>query len=191
MGAFIIALVVVLIALFAFGIGTYNKLIDLRNRVKNAWAQIDVQLKRRADLIPNLVETVKGYASHESGTLEKVIQARNQAIGASSPQERAQAENQLSGALRQLFALSESYPDLKANTNFMQLQTQLEQTEDKISYMRQSYNDVVQMYNTAIQQFPANIVAGITGFTPADSFIVEDQAVREAPKVDFGSSNQQ
>ena len=191
MGVIIIVILVILVALIAFGVGTYNKLVDLRNRVKNAWAQIDVQLKRRADLIPNLVETVKGYASHESGTLEKVIQARNQAIGAGSPQERAEAENQLTGALRQLFALSESYPELKANTNFMQLQSQLEETEDKISYMRQSYNDVVQMYNTAIQQFPANIVAGFTGFTESESFVVEDQAVREAPKVDFGSSSSQ
>ncbi|MDO5044045.1 MAG: LemA family protein [Coriobacteriia bacterium] len=183
----IIVIIIVLIALFV--VAQYNRFIDLRNRVKNSWAQIDVQLKRRADLIPNLVETVKGYAGHESQTLERVIQARNAAISAPSTESRAAAEGELSGALRQLFALSESYPDLKANTNFLELQDQLESTEDKISYMRQSYNDVVQMYNTAIQQFPGNIISGFTGFTAAESFEVQDETVRQAPQVSFGETN--
>lgn len=178
----IIAILVLLVVLYII---YYNRFVSLRNRVKNAWGQIDVQLKRRADLIPNLVETVKGYASHESQTLENVIRARNTAITASAPSERIEAENQLSGALRQLFALSESYPELKANTNFEKLQAQLEETEDKISYMRQSFNDTVYLYNTAIQQFPGNIIAGLGKFELADQFEVADLSSREVPKVSF------
>lgn len=178
----ILAIAVILVVLF---IMYYNRFVALRNRVKNAWGQIDVQLKRRADLIPNLVETVKGYQLHESSTLERVIQARNAVASASDPAERMQAEAGLSGALRQLFAVAEAYPDLKANTNFIELQKQLTETEDKISYMRQSFNDTVMIYNTAIQQFPGSIIAGIGHFEPADQFEVADEEIRNAPKVSF------
>ena len=154
----------------------YNGLVSLRNRIENAWAQIDVQLKRRYDLIPNLVETVKGYASHEKETLDRVIQARNQGQAASGVQEQAQAENMLSGALRQLFALSEAYPDLKANQNFLQLQEELTGTEGRIAYARQFYNDTVYKYNTRIQKFPAVILAGMLRFTEREYFEADDDA---------------
>ena len=154
----IIVLVIVVILLF-FVIGLYNNLVTLKMRVKNAWAQIDTQLKRRFDLIPNLVETVKGYAAHEQGTLEKVIDARNTYATATSVEDKANANNQLTETLKNLFALAEAYPDLKANENFMALQTELSGTEDKIAYSRQFYNDTVQMYNTAIMKFPANLIA--------------------------------
>ena len=166
-------------------IGLYNSLIHKRVRCREAWSQIDVQLKRRYDLIPNLVETVKGYTAHEKETLERVIQARNQAIAAGSVKEQAQAENFLTGALRQLFALSESYPDLKANQNFSQLQEELTSTENKIAFARQHYNDSAAVYNTARQTFPGNVVAGMFGFRPQDYFELEDEAIREAPKVSF------
>ncbi|MBQ8379824.1 MAG: LemA family protein [Clostridia bacterium] len=179
----IILLVVLAIIIFAV-IGMYNNLVTLRMRVKNAWAQIDTQLKRRFDLIPNLVETVKGYAAHEEGTLEKVIAARNAYASATTVDEKAEANNQLNNTLKSIFALSESYPDLKANQNFMALQTELTGTEDKIAYSRQFYNDTVQMYNTAIMKFPANLIAGMFGFKE-ESFFKIDESEKEAVKVQF------
>lgn len=177
----IVAIVVILaIAL----IGMYNNLVRMRNRVDNAWAQIDVQLQRRLDLIPNLVETVKGYAAHESGTLEAVTQARNAAMNATTPEARAEAENMLTGALKTLFAVSEAYPDLKASANFLDLQAQLSETEDKISYMRQSYNDTVMKYNNGIQTFPAVIFAGMFGFKERELFEAAAPAAT-APQVSF------
>lgn len=164
---------------------TYNGLVNLRNQVKNAWSQIDVQLKRRYDLIPNLVETVKGYASHERETLERVIKARQAGIDASTVKDQAAAENMIVGALRQLFALSEAYPNLKANESFLALQEQLASTENKISFARQYYNDTVQAFNTRQQQFPATLVASMLGFRPADFFEIEDATTREVPKVKF------
>ncbi len=162
----------------------YNRLVMLRNRVENAWAQIDVQLKRRYDLIPNLVETVKGYASHEKETLERVIQARNVAMSASGVEQQGQAENMLTGALKSLFALAEAYPDLKANQGFLKLQDELSATEGKIAYARQFYNDSVMSFNTAIQSFPTNLIAGMLGFGAREYFEVE-AAAAEAPVVDF------
>lgn len=166
-------------------IALYNRLVVLRNRVDNAWSQIDVQLRRRYDLIPNLMETVKGYAKHESETFEKVTQARNMAVSAGTVAEQGVAENMLTGALKSLFAVSEAYPELKANENFMMLQEELSGTESKISYARQFYNDSVMSFNTAIQSFPANLIAGIFGFTARDYFEVELAEVREAPQVKF------
>ena len=166
-------------------ISMYNGLVSKRVRCREAWSQIDVQLKRRYDLVPNLVETVKGYASHEKETLERVIQARNSAISAGSVKEQAEAENMLTGALRQIFALSESYPDLKANDNFARLQEELTTTENKIAFSRQHYNDSSAVYNTARQKFPSNIVANMFGFEAQDYFELEDAAAREAPKVSF------
>jgi LemA protein len=166
----------IVVVLVIFVIGLYNSLVSLRNRIENAWAQIDVQLKRRYDLIPNLVETVKGYASHERETLEKVIQARNMAVSATGVEGQAQAENMLTGALKSLFALSESYPDLKANQNFMQLQEELTGTEGRIAYARQFYNDSVYKYNTKIQSFPAVIIAGMFRFTEREYFEADDES---------------
>jgi LemA protein len=166
-------------------IGIYNSLVALRQKVKNAWSQIDVQLKRRYDLIPNLVETVKGYAKHERETLERVIQARNAAVSAQGVEQQAKAENVLTGALRQLFALSESYPDLKANQNFLKLQEELATTENRISFARQHYNDSTAVYNTRVQSFPANMLAGMFGFVTEPFFEIEDAAQREAPQVQF------
>jgi LemA protein len=173
----------VVVVLFA-AVGIYNRLVTLRNRVDNAWSQIDVQLRRRYDLIPNLVETVKGYAAHEKETLERVIQARNVAMAAQTVGEHSEAENMLSGTLKSLFALAESYPDLKANQNFMMLQEELAGTESKIAYARQFYNDSVMSFNTAQQTFPANILAGMFGFTPRDYFEIEEEA-KEPVKVQF------
>jgi LemA protein len=164
---------------------TYNSLVQLRNAVKNAWSQIDVQLKRRYDLIPNLVETVKGYAGHEKETLERVVQARQAGIAASTVKDQAAAENMITGALRQLFALSESYPNLKANENFLALQEELASTENKIGFARQYYNDAVQTFNTRQEMFPANLVASMLGFQPAEFFEIEDAGQRDAPKVKF------
>jgi len=164
---------------------TYNGLVQLRNAVKNAWAQIDVQLRRRYDLIPNLVETVKGYAKHERETFENVVKARQRGIDASTVKEQGQAENMITGALRQLFALSEAYPDLKANQNFLALQEELASTENKIGFARQYYNDAVQTFNTRQQMFPANMVARMLGFEPSDFFELEEREMREAPKVEF------
>ena len=167
------------------GIYYYNGLVTRRVRCRNAWSQIDVQLKRRYDLIPNLIETVKGYAAHEKETLERVVQARNQAIGAQGVAQQAEAENFLSGTLRQLFALSESYPALKANENFAQLQEELTSTENKIAFARQHYNDSVGSYNTAREKFPSNMVAGMFSFKPEVFFELEDAEQREVPKVEF------
>ena len=181
--ALIVILVIVVVLVVAV-IGLYNNLVKLRNMVDNAWAQIDVQLQRRLDLIPNLVETVKGYASHERGTLEEVTQARTALMNAPTPEGKMQADGILTGALKNLFAVAEAYPDLKANANFQQLQAELSNTEDKISYMRQSYNDTVMKYNTAIQTFPAVLFAGMMGFSPRESFdAVAGSDV--APKVQF------
>ncbi len=161
-----------IILLLVWGVVTYNKLVRQRNQVDAAWAQIDVQLKRRYDLIPNLVETVKGYASHERGTLEAVIQARNSAVGnaGSAPSTRAESENVLTQTLGRLFALAEAYPNLKANENFNALQGELANTEDKIAYSRQFYNSSVQTYNTSTQSIPTNIIAGVGGFKQRDLF---------------------
>ena len=165
--------------------GAYNGLVRLRNQVENAWAQIDVQLKRRHDLIPNLVETVKGYAKHERETFEKVIQARNIAVNAKTVGERAEAENMLTGALKSLFAVAEAYPDLKANQNFLRLQEELTSTENKISFARQFYNDSVMTYNVRIEIFPVNFIATMFSFGHRDLFEVKAEAEREAPQVKF------
>jgi LemA protein len=179
----IILIIAVVVALFVVSI--YNRLVQTRNRVDNAWAQVDVELKRRYDLIPNLVETVKGYAAHERETFERVTQARAGAVAAQSPEQQAQAENVLTSALRQLFAVAEAYPDLKANQNFQQLQAQLEQTEGQIATARQIYNDTVLTYNNAIQVFPAVVLAGMFGFTKRGFFETQTPAEREPVQVDF------
>lgn len=178
----------VIAAFILFGIVIYNRLVSLRQVTNQAWSDIDVQLKLRHDLIPNLVETVKGYAKHERETLDAVIQARNAAISASGPADQAAAENVLSGALRQLFALSEAYPDLKANTNFLQLQTELSDIENKIAASRRFFNNAVQEYNAATEQFPAVLFARSLGFQPRTFFEVpesERAAIQAAPKVGF------
>ncbi|MFH1738853.1 MAG: LemA family protein [bacterium] len=175
----------ILVLLLAVVIGIYNSLVRARNEVKNAWSQIDVQLKRRHDLIPNLVETVKGYAGHEKSTLEAVIQARSQAVSATGVGERIQAEQQLGGALGRLMLLVEQYPDLKANQNFLALQEELTSTENKIGFARQFYNDSVMKYNTQIQTVPNNIIAGMCGFREEEFFEVENAAEREVPQVKF------
>jgi LemA protein len=191
MGALSIGLIVVLavVALVVFivflaGIGTYNGLVGKRVETENAWSQIDVQLKRRYDLIPNLVETVKGYAGHEKETLERVVQARSAALKAQSPDQVAQAESQLTGALRGLFAVVESYPDLKANQNFLDLQEELKGTENRIGFARQYYNDSVAKYNSSLQTFPTNVFAGLFGFRQVEFFHLDDAeraAVRSGP----------
>ena len=166
----------------------YNGLVAMRQRVNQAFADVDVQLKQRHDLVPNLVETVKGYAAHERGTLEAVVQARNAAMTAQGPAQMAQAENMLSGALRQLFALSEAYPDLKANQNFQQLQSELADIENKIAAARRFFNNAVQEYNTGIQQFPAVLLAGSLGFAQKEFFDVgvdERKVIGQAPQVKF------
>jgi len=182
-GVWIILGLVVLFAIFL--IALYNGLVQKRNRVDNAWAQIDVQLKRRRDLIPNLIETVKGYAAHERGTFEAVTQARAAAAGAQGPAQTAAAEGFLSQALGKLFAVAEAYPDLKANTNFLDLQAQLKDTEDKIAISRQVYNDTVLTYNNSIQVFPAVMIAGTFGFTRREFYEIDDAADREVPVVSF------
>jgi len=175
-----------LVALVAFYlVALYNGLVRKRNRVDNAWAQIEVQLKRRRDLIPNLVETVKGYAAHERGTFEAVTQARAAAAGAKTPAEIGQAEGILSQALGRLFAVAEAYPDLKANQNFLDLQAQLKDTEDKIAVSRQVYNDTVLTFNNAIQVFPAVLLAGTFGFAKREFFEIEQPGDREVPLVSF------
>lgn len=165
-------------------IATYNRLVSLREQFRNAWSQIDVQLKRRHDLIPNLVETVKGYAAHERQTLEAVVKARQLAVDAKSIPEAQQAENQLTSTLRSLFAVAEAYPDLKANQNFLMLQEELAGTEGKIAYARQHYNDVVNVYNATIKSMPANIIANSAGFTEQPYFEIET-GEREVPNVKF------
>ncbi len=180
--------VLVILAVLVIGIVViYNGLVAMRQRVSQAFSDIDVQLKQRHDLIPNLVETVKGYAAHERGTLEDVVKARNAAIAAQGPGAQAAAENMLSGALRQLFALSEAYPDLKANTNFQQLQSELADLENKIAAARRFFNNAVQEYNTGIQQFPAVLFAASLGFTSREFFDVGDErkVIAEAPRVSF------
>jgi LemA protein len=178
-GAIVLVLVIVVIVM-------YNGLVRFRNRIDNAWSQIDVQLKRRYDLIPNLVETVKGYAAHERSTFEAVTQARANAINAQGPAEQAQAENVLSGALKSLFAVAEAYPDLKANQNFLNLQEELTSTEDRIAYSRQFYNDSVLSYNNKIQTFPRTVIAGMFNFEKREYFEGDPEATGPV-KVDFGS----
>ena len=180
-----LAIAIVLVGVIAWAVGVYNRLVMLRNRVDAAWAQIDVQLKRRYDLIPNLVETVKGYARHERETFENVTKARAAAMSARSPAESAQAENMLTGALKSLFAVAEAYPELKANQNFLQLQGELGATENRISTSRDTYNETVREFNTSAQLFPANILAGMFGFRARDFFQVDNAAERQAPKVQF------
>ena len=179
---FILLGIVVLLGVYA--VVLYNGLIKLRNRIENAWAQIDVQLRRRYDLIPNLVETVKAYATHEQETLESVTRARAAAINAGSVGEQAQAENMVTSALKSLFAVSEAYPDLKANQNFLQLQEELSGTEGRISYARQFYNDTVFRYNTKIQSFPALLIAGPLQFRPREYFEADDTS-RGPVQVEF------
>ena len=177
----------VIVVIVLWVITVYNGLVAMRQRVGQAFADIDVQLKQRHDLIPNLVETVKGYAAHERGTLEAVVQARNTAMAAQGPAQQAAAENMLSGTLRQLFALSEAYPDLKANTNFQQLQAELTDIENKLAASRRFFNNAVQEYNTSIQQFPAALFAGMFGFGPREFFDVgeERKTLDQAPQVKF------
>ena len=180
----IIVLIIVIVVVGLVLVGMYNGLIKQKNRVESAWAQIDVQLKRRYDLIPNLVETVKGYATHEKETLEAVIRARNAGVSAQGPAQQAEAENQLTGALRSLFALSEAYPDLKANQNFLNLQEELTSSEDRIAYARQYYNDAVNTYNTKIESFPTSAMAKRLNYQQREYFEVES-AAREVPRVQF------
>ena len=187
MSGWLIVLIVIgvlLVLIVLWGIGVYNNLITLRNRVKDQWSQIDVQLKRRFDLIPNIVNTVKGYAKHEKETLEDIVKARNNYTSATSPNEKMKANNELSNVLPRLFALSESYPDLKANENFLELQKELQETEDKIAYARQFYNDTVLKYNNKIMMVPSNIIAGLFHFAK-EEFFQADESERENVKVEF------
>ncbi|MBK8622231.1 MAG: LemA family protein [Saprospiraceae bacterium] len=182
----IVIALVVLVGLFFMG--SYNKLVSLKNKVMESWSGIDVQLKRRYDLIPNIVNTVKGYAAHESGTLEKVIQARNQAMSAGNSGnigDRIQAENALSGTLRSLFALSESYPDLKANTNFLSLQNTLSEIEESLANARRYYNALVRDNNTYVESFPSNLIANAFQFGKFEFFELESDAERATPEVKF------
>jgi LemA protein len=179
-------IVLIIIAVFVFVVvGIYNSLITLRNRADNAWAQVDVQLRRRYDLIPNLVETVKGYAKHEREVFQNVTEARAQAINAGTVKEQGQAENMLTGALKSLFAVVENYPDLKANQNFLMLQEELAGTEGKIAYARQFYNDTVMKFNMKQQVFPSNIIANMFNFKEKEYFEIEEPAAREPVKVEF------
>jgi len=181
-----VIVIIVIVALLVIAlIALYNRFVRLRNRVDNAWAQIEVQLKRRHDLIPNLVETVKGYAAHERGTFEAVTQARAAAQGARTPAEAGQAEGILSQALGRLFAVAEAYPELQADENFRQLQTELSETENRVAVSRQVYNDTVLTYNNTVQTFPGLVLAGPFGFTIREFFDVEDEAQRQPPVVDF------
>ena len=184
MGALILFLIIIG-AVVLMAIGMYNSLVTLRNRCDNGWSQIDVQLRRRYDLIPNLVETVKGYAKHESGVFERVTQARAAAVNAQGVQAQGQAENVLTGALKSLFAVAENYPDLKANQNFLMLQEELAGTEGKVAYARQFYNDTVMKFNMKQQVFPSNIIAGMFGFKPKEYFQIEEDVARGPVKVSF------
>ena len=179
-----IILIIIVVLILIYLVSTYNSFVVLRNRVKDQWAQIDVQLKRRFDLIPNLVETVKGYASHEKDTLEAVVKARNEYLSSDTPEGKIEANNDLNKVVTKLFALAESYPELKADTNFRELQTTLTETEDKISYARQFYNDVVMKYNNKVEVFPSNIVAGMFGFKTSAYFNATEEE-RENVKVKF------
>ena len=184
MPVWLIVIIAVIAVVVMFFVSTYNGLVKLRNMVKDQWAQIDVLLKRRADLIPNLVETVKGYAKHEKETLEAVINARNKAVSATTTEDEIKANGELSGALSKLFALAESYPDLKANESFLDLQNNLKETEDKIAYARQFYNDAVLKYKNKLEMFPSNIIAGMFGFKP-EPFFEATEAEKENPQVKF------
>ena len=185
MGWIILAIVVILLIAVIL---MYNSLVSAKMKVDNAWSQIDVQLQRRFDLIPNFVETVKGYAAHESETLEKVTQLRTSWANASSISEKAELDNQLSGALKTIMAVSENYPDLKANQNFSELSEELRNTENKISFSRQFYNDTVTMYNEKLQIFPSNIIANIFNFKERDLFRTDSDEARKNVKVDFGKN---
>ncbi len=179
---YIILVIVVILILYV--ISVYNSLVGLRNKVKNQWAQIDVQLKRRFDLIPNLIETIKGYTKHEADTLTKVVEARNTYLSAGTPEEQLKANGELSSVMNKLFALSESYPELKADTNFLNMQNDLRDTEDKISFARQFYNDIVMKYNVKLQTFPTNFVASMFGFKE-ETFFAATEAEKENVKVKF------
>ncbi len=181
----ILVLLVLVVIIVGWVVGIYNGLVRLRNQSENAWSQIDVQLRRRHDLIPNLVETVKGYAGHEKETLENVIKARARAVEASGVENQARAEMDLTGALGRLMLVVEQYPDLKANQNFLNLQEELTSTENRIGYSRQAYNDSVMQYNTRTQSFPSNIIAGMFQFIRKEFFEIQDSAAREVPKVQF------
>ncbi|MCX7799882.1 MAG: LemA family protein [Fimbriimonadales bacterium] len=183
MGFWIFLILVVLFLVWL--VGMYNRLVALRQETRNAWAQIDVQLKRRYDLIPNLVETVKGYMKHEQDTLERVIKARNAALGASTVHDKAVAETQVAAALSGFFAVAESYPELKANENMLSLQEELKSTENKIAFARQYYNNVVTQYNTKLEAFPTNLMASMGNFQPAELFELDEPAARDAVKVQF------
>jgi len=180
-----VVLLIIIVALVLIVVGLYNALVQLKKRCENAWSQIDVQLKRRYDLIPNLVETAKGYLKHEREVLENVTKARQQAIDASGVKDQAKAENFLTGTLRSLFAVVENYPDLKASQNLLAMREDLVSTENRISFARQHYNDSVMDYNTRIATVPSNLLAGLFGFKPVDFFELEDMSQREAPKVSF------
>lgn len=180
-----IILLIAIVVLGAWFASMYNSLIRFRNQVKNAWSQIDVQLKRRHDLIPNLIETVKGYMTHEKDTLENITKARSEAMGAGSVGEKSKAESKLSGAMSQFYVVVENYPDLKANENFLSLQEELTSTENKISFSRQAYNDQVLFYNNKIQVVPSNIIAGMFNFKEEEFFEIEDAAEKKVPKVKF------
>ena len=184
MDSLLILLIILAVVAVLFA-GIYNGLVQLRNRCENSWAQVDVQLRRRYDLIPNLVETVKGYATHEKETFQNVTEARTQAINAGSVKDQGQAENMLIGALKSLFAVSENYPELKANQNFMMLQEELAGTESKIAYSRQFYNDTVMKFNTKQQVFPSNIVANMFKFQEREYFEIEEPEAKEPVKVKF------
>jgi LemA protein len=184
MSAFLILLVIVAIVILMF-VGIYNGLVKLRNTSEQAWSDVDVQLKRRYDLVPNLVETVKGYASHEKETFEKVVQARNMAMQATSPEDKAKAENILQSTLKSLFALAEAYPDLKANQNFIQLQTELANIEEQIQLSRRYYNAVVRDLNTKVESVPSNIVANMFNFQKKEYFELDSTEERKAPQVSF------
>jgi LemA protein len=187
-GLIVAIVIIVIVALFAFIlVGMYNGLVQKRNRAQNAWAQVDVQLKRRHDLIPNLVETVKGYAAHERGTFDEVTQARTAAQQAQGPEQQGAAENVLTQALGRLFAVAENYPQLRATENFQQLQAQLSETEQNIAISRQVYNDTVLTYDNALQTVPTNIIAGIFNFRSREYFQTDDAADREVPQVSFGT----
>ena len=181
----VIIAIVIIVLIVAWIASTYNNLVTKRQKVGNAWSQIDVQLQRRFDLIPNLVETVKGYMSHESGTLEKVTELRTAWANASSVSEKAKIDNELSSTMKTIMAVSESYPDLKANQNFSDLTAELSQTENKISFSRQFYNDAVTMYNTSLEVFPSNLIAGMFHFEPKELFEVQNSEARQNVKVSF------
>jgi LemA protein len=181
----IIILIVILVVIVIIFIGLYNSIVSLRNKVDNSWSQIDVQLRKRFDLIPNLVETVKGYAAHERETLEKVIEARQMGVNASSVKDQAQADNMITGTLKSLFAVAENYPNLKADAHFTKLMEELQGIESNIAFARQFYNDMVMQFNTRIQTFPGNIFAGMFNFKIKDYFLIDDSAAREPVKVQF------